>query len=275
MTGTSVIRSFRAASRRAWPAMITPSAPTRIGFVHPNSAMLAATWATCSSECVRALRIYGMRRSTFHRSTMRSRKTGSGMVDLALLSCAMFMWIGCLRRLGEVAAEGRCHGLLVSRRSLPGGECGFDGLDQRHHLLRQLDAGGSHTEDRLNDLQEVHRLVLSGLHGKAPGGGHGSEVSAAAVPRVLPYGESYALLGCVWEGVEAPPDAVTTTGTSAAMVCEMAAARALAITGVSDVNRFATLAVTASALIASPAPAAATAPLVVSLAAVPAGDTVC
>ena len=49
----------------------------------------------------------------------------------------------------------------------------------------------------------------------------------------------------------------------------------LAITGVSDVNRFTTLAVTPSALMASPAPAAATAPLVVSLAAVPAGDTVC
>src|SRR5579883_1661037 len=39
------------------------------------------------------------------------------------------------------------------------------------------------------------------------------------------------------------------------MVCEMAAAKALAITGVSDVNKFATLAVTASALTASPAPA--------------------
>src|SRR5579885_326261 len=81
--------------------------------------------------------------------------------------------------------------------------------------------------------------------------------------------------GLGWDGVEAPPEAVTTTGTSAAMVCEMAAARALAITGVSDVNKFATLAVTASALTASPAPAAATAPLVVSLAAIPAGDTVC
>ena len=56
MTGTSVSFSFLAAANRAWPAMITPSAPTRIGFVHPNSTMLAATCATCSSECVRALR---------------------------------------------------------------------------------------------------------------------------------------------------------------------------------------------------------------------------
>src|SRR5580698_9679510 len=57
-------------------------------------------------------------------------------------------------------------------------------------------------------------------------------------------------LGSVCEGVDAPPEAVTTTGTNAAIVCEMAAANALAITGVSDVNRFATLAVTASALTA-------------------------
>jgi len=32
MTGTSVIFSFLAAAKRAWPAIITPSAPTRIGF---------------------------------------------------------------------------------------------------------------------------------------------------------------------------------------------------------------------------------------------------
>ena len=37
MTGTSVILSFRAAASRAWPAMIVPSAATRIGFVQPNS----------------------------------------------------------------------------------------------------------------------------------------------------------------------------------------------------------------------------------------------
>ena len=41
ITGTSVIRNFRAASRRAWPAIIIPSPPTRIGDVHPNSTMLA------------------------------------------------------------------------------------------------------------------------------------------------------------------------------------------------------------------------------------------
>ena len=48
--------------------------------------------------------------------------------------------------------------------------------------------------------------------------------------------------------MEAPPEEFTTTGTSAAIVCEMAVAKALAMTGVSEVNRFATLAVTASAL---------------------------
>jgi hypothetical protein len=33
-----------------------PSLPARIGLVNPNSAMLAAICATCSSEWVRALR---------------------------------------------------------------------------------------------------------------------------------------------------------------------------------------------------------------------------
>jgi hypothetical protein len=56
MTGTSVIFNLRAAARRAWPAMMTPSPPARIGFVHPNSMMDAATCATCSSLCVRAFR---------------------------------------------------------------------------------------------------------------------------------------------------------------------------------------------------------------------------
>jgi len=175
--------SLRAASNRAWPAMITPSAPTRIGFVHPNSTMLAATCATCSSEWVREFLAYGMSLSIGHSSTMRSRRArtvDAALSNIVALPCAIFIWDEALRRLG----------------------------------LR---------------------------------------------------------LG----GVEAPPEAVTTTGTRAAIVWEMAAARALAITGVRDVNKSATLAVTASALTASPAPAAATAPLVVSLAAVPAGDTVC
>ena len=39
MTGTSVMPSLRAASRRAWPAITIPSAPARIGLVHPNSAI--------------------------------------------------------------------------------------------------------------------------------------------------------------------------------------------------------------------------------------------
>src|ERR1039458_6152370 len=129
--------------------------------------------------------------------------------------------------------------------------------------LDRLNCGQHEGENLENDEQLFHWFCLpvekSGRPGSEP-------------PQLL---RIYAGLGCVWEGVDAPPEAVTTTGTSAAMVCEMAAASALAITGVSDVNRFATLAVTASALTASPAPAAATAPLVVSLAAVPAGETVC
>jgi hypothetical protein len=49
--GTSVVFSVRAASSHAWPAMFTPSEPTRIGFVHANSWI---DFATCSTECVRA-----------------------------------------------------------------------------------------------------------------------------------------------------------------------------------------------------------------------------
>jgi hypothetical protein len=43
MTGTSVMRSLRAAANLAWPAMIVPSAATKSGFVHPNSVIYAAT----------------------------------------------------------------------------------------------------------------------------------------------------------------------------------------------------------------------------------------
>jgi len=101
-------------------------------------------------------------------------------------------------------------------------------------------AGGSHAENRLNDLQESSSCPFWSATRKP--------VEAALersfrnrLARDLPYGEIYAAFACVWEGVEAPPEAVTTTGTRAAIVCEIAAASALAITGVSDVNRFATL----------------------------------
>ena len=53
--------SVRAAAPpgRPWPAMM-PSAPSsRIGFVNPNSLMLAAICAICSSECVRGFLAYG------------------------------------------------------------------------------------------------------------------------------------------------------------------------------------------------------------------------
>ena len=65
------MRNLRAASRRAWPAMMIPSAPARIGFVQPNSAMDAAIWATCSSLCVRAFRAKGISFSTGHVTTCR------------------------------------------------------------------------------------------------------------------------------------------------------------------------------------------------------------
>jgi len=60
MTGTSAIPSFRAAAKSASPAIITPSAPTGMGLVYATSWMLATTWATRSSECVREFRSYGM-----------------------------------------------------------------------------------------------------------------------------------------------------------------------------------------------------------------------
>ena len=45
--------SLRAASRRPWPAIMPALLSTRIGFVKPNSRMLAAICATWASECVR------------------------------------------------------------------------------------------------------------------------------------------------------------------------------------------------------------------------------
>src|ERR1035441_434643 len=83
MTGTSSIRSLRAAAKRAWPAITTPSGLTRIGLVHPNSTMLAATCATCSSVCVRAFRAYGINLSMGQIWTTRSRKRGDAPPMLA------------------------------------------------------------------------------------------------------------------------------------------------------------------------------------------------
>ena len=47
--------SFSAASNRAWPAMMSSSAPTKIGLVHPHSRIDAAILATCSRLWVRGL----------------------------------------------------------------------------------------------------------------------------------------------------------------------------------------------------------------------------
>jgi hypothetical protein len=60
--------SLRAASRRAWPAMMSLSAPTRIGFVQPHSRMDAAILAICSRLCVRGLVARGISRSIGQRS---------------------------------------------------------------------------------------------------------------------------------------------------------------------------------------------------------------
>jgi hypothetical protein len=74
ITGTSVMPRRRAASKRPWPAMTTSSAPISTGLTKPNSAIEAAIYATCSSECVRALPANGMSRSTGLVSILRSMR---------------------------------------------------------------------------------------------------------------------------------------------------------------------------------------------------------
>jgi hypothetical protein len=66
ITGTSVSPNFRAARRRPWPAMIPALVSTRIGLLNPNSAMLAAIWAICASECVRGFFAQGINLSISH-----------------------------------------------------------------------------------------------------------------------------------------------------------------------------------------------------------------
>ena len=61
MHGTFSSPSSFAASNRPWPAMRPFLPSSRIGLVNPNSWMLAAVWATCSSEWVREFRAYGTR----------------------------------------------------------------------------------------------------------------------------------------------------------------------------------------------------------------------
>jgi hypothetical protein len=56
MVGTAVMPICRAAITRPWPATMPPSSSTSTGLVNPNSRMLAAICATCSSLCVRLLR---------------------------------------------------------------------------------------------------------------------------------------------------------------------------------------------------------------------------
>jgi hypothetical protein len=48
----------------------TPSSPTSTGFTQPNSAIDPAICATCSSEWVRALRAWGISRSSCHCSRL-------------------------------------------------------------------------------------------------------------------------------------------------------------------------------------------------------------
>ena len=136
-----------------------------------------------------------------------------------------------------------------------------------------------------DSLKEAWTVTIPSVSGGEPATLMFGAVVAAAIQFLLVAAAVYFALVMPMNRVRAhaearraagaPPEEVTTTGTRAAIVCEMAVASELAITGVSEVNRSTTLAVMPSALTASPAPAAATAPLVVSLAAVPAGDTVC
>jgi hypothetical protein len=58
--------------KRACPAMISSSAPTRIGFVNPNSRIEAAMLATCSRLCVRGVFARGISRSIGHSSIWMS-----------------------------------------------------------------------------------------------------------------------------------------------------------------------------------------------------------
>src|SRR5579885_759773 len=164
MTGTSVIFNLRAAARRAWPAMIIPSAPTRIGLVQPNSAMLAATWATCSSVCVRALRAYGISLSIGQNWTRRLRRRSTGLRCSSTLaftpqppSC-----LGRSLRLGLVD-----H---VRNRRGGGGER-LDDLLQRRQDRRD---GGVHLlGDRRRDSLRVH-ADASRAHVRGAIGGHGA-----------------------------------------------------------------------------------------------------
>jgi hypothetical protein len=98
------------------------------------------------------------------------------------------------KRLRQMRAEGDGDGRLVRGRRLAYRERCFDGLDERDHLLRQLDAGGSHAKNRFENLQEVHlrflsELVVSDLAERTVAGGRGAEATTTASRVALPYGE--------------------------------------------------------------------------------------
>jgi transposase len=72
---------------RCWPAMTSPSSPTRIGLVKPKARMLPAISATWAPLCVRALRGERTRRSIGHDSS-RNRVSMSifGIAAAAVIS---------------------------------------------------------------------------------------------------------------------------------------------------------------------------------------------
>src|ERR1035437_8877129 len=74
--------------------MMSPSAPTSIGFENPKAWMLPAISAICASLCVRALRADGMSRATGHNSK-RKRSTVDTASGLFILLLASFLASFC------------------------------------------------------------------------------------------------------------------------------------------------------------------------------------
>jgi hypothetical protein len=75
--------------------MTTPSPSTKIGFVQPNSRILAATWATCSSECVRELRAWGRSARTDRSSIWGGQPGVTTCVSRSnYANCAIFLPCG-------------------------------------------------------------------------------------------------------------------------------------------------------------------------------------
>src|ERR1019366_4378214 len=73
--------------------MMSPSAPTSMGFENPNAWMLPAISATCASLCVRALRADGMSRATGHISKRKRSMLDTASVLFILLLASFVAWL--------------------------------------------------------------------------------------------------------------------------------------------------------------------------------------